>query len=110
MGEMLQMRDLFANTNPTLLTVTLVVSALHMIFEFLAFKNDVEFFQGCDVATLNKYVSVQSILVGVFMQILLLMYLWDESANFLVLITSVASILIDVWKVQRAMKVEWTRL
>lgn len=102
--EQLQMRDLFANTNPYLLVVTLIVSVLHMIFEFLAFKNDVQFWQGCDPAMLNKYMSVQSIVVGIFMQIVLLMYLWDESANFLVLITSLVGIFIDVWKVQRAMQ------
>jgi len=107
---MLQIRDLFANTSPWLLTGTLVVSLLHMVFEVLAFKNDVEFFQGCDAATLNKYVSVQSIAVGIVMQVLLLMYLWDESANLLVLITSVACIVIDMWKVQRAMKLQWSRL
>merc|ERR1712060_251293 len=33
-------------------------------------------------------------------------YLWDESANFLVLLSSIVSILIDVWKVQRAMKLK----
>jgi len=108
--EQLQMRDLFANTNPYLLVVTLIVSVLHMIFEFLAFKNDVQFWQGCDPAMLNKYMSVQSIVVGIFMQIVLLMYLWDESANILVLITSIVGILIDVWKVQRAMKLRWVLL
>jgi len=108
--EQLQMRDLFANTNPYLLVVTLIVSVLHMIFEFLAFKNDVQFWQGCDPAMLNKYMSVQSIVAGIFMQIVLLMYLWDESANFLVLITSVVGILIDVWKVQRAMQLRWMRI
>jgi len=108
--EMLQMRDLFANTNPYLLTVTLVVSVLHMVFEFLAFKNDVQFWQGCDPATLNKYLSVQSILVGVVMQTLLLMYLWDESANFLVLASSLVGIVIDIWKVQRAMEFKWVKV
>merc|ERR1719436_31930 len=108
--EMLQVRDLFANTHPYLLTATLVVSVLHMVFEFLAFKNDVEFFQGCNVETLNKYVSVQSIVVGIFTQIVLLLYLWDESANVLVLGTSLIGIVIDMWKVTRAMKVEWGRL
>merc|ERR1712187_891 len=54
--------------------------------------------------------SVQSILVGVVMQILLLMYLWDESANFLVLASSLVSIVIDMWKVQRAMKLEWVKI
>merc|ERR1712060_195853 len=33
-------------------------------------------------------------------------YLWDESANFLVLLSSIVSILIDVWKVQRAMQLK----
>lgn len=108
--EMLQIRDLFANTSPTLLVTTMVVSVLHIIFEFLAFKNDVIFWQSCSPDTLNKFVSVQSILVGIVMQILLLFYLWDESANIIVLATNIVSILIDVWKVQRAMKLAWTRV
>eukprot|EP00425_Heterocapsa_triquetra_P033231 CAMPEP_0195122258 /NCGR_PEP_ID=MMETSP0448-20130528/126044_1 /TAXON_ID=66468 /ORGANISM="Heterocapsa triquestra, Strain CCMP 448" /LENGTH=548 /DNA_ID=CAMNT_0040159743 /DNA_START=1 /DNA_END=1645 /DNA_ORIENTATION=- len=108
--EMLQMRDLFANTSPWLLTATLVISVLHMVFEILAFKEDVQFFQGCDVETLNKYVSVQSIMVGIVMQILLLLYLWDESANFLVLGSSLVGIVIDAWKVMRAMKFKWVKL
>lgn len=107
--EMLQLRDLFANTSPYLLIATLVVSVLHSIFEVLAFKNDVEFFQGCDTETLTRYVSVQSIAVGIVMQFLLLLYLWDESANFLVLGFNLVGIVIDVWKVQRAMKLAWTR-
>merc|ERR1712032_407547 len=105
--QMLQMRDLFANTNPYLLAGTLIVSVLHIIFEFLAFKNDVQFWGACDPATLSKYVSVKSILVGIVMQVLLLLYLWDESANLLVLLSSVISIIIDVWKVQRAMTLKW---
>jgi len=108
--EMLQMRDLVANTNPTLLIATFVVSILHLLFEFLAFKNDVIFWQGCDPEMLNKFVSVQSIVVGIFMQLLLLLYLWDESANILVLVTNVVAIIIDVWKVGRAMKLSWFKL
>merc|ERR1712113_1291251 len=97
-------RDLFANTNAYLLAMTLLVSFLHMIFEFLAFKNDVQFWNACDPSMLGKYISVQSILIGIFMQIILLAYLWDESANVLVLITSIGQILVDAWKVQRAME------
>jgi hypothetical protein len=108
--EMLQMRDLVANTNPTLLATTFVVSFLHLIFEFLAFKNDVIFWQSCDADALNKFVSVHSIVANIVMQLLLLLYLWDESANILVLITTVATVAVDCWKVQRAMKVVWTKL
>ena len=105
--EMLQMRDLFANTHPYLLTATLVVSVLHIIFEFLAFKNDVAFFSGVDTDTLNTYISIQSIVVGIFCQIVLMLYLWDEQANLLVLGTSAIAVLIDCWKVQRAMTLEF---
>jgi len=108
--EMLQMRDLFANTSPKLLIATFVVSFLHLIFEVLAFKNDVSFWQSCSPDTLNKYMSVQSIVVGIVMQSLLLIYLWDEGSNIIVLITSLAAILIDVWKVQRAMKIAWVKV
>jgi hypothetical protein len=87
--------------------MTLVVSVLHLIFEFLAFKNDVIFFQNCDTESLNKFVYVQSIAVGIFMQAVLLLYLWDEGSNIIVLVTSAVAILIDVWKVQRAMKLTW---
>eukprot|EP00401_Gymnodinium_catenatum_P006400 CAMPEP_0117520048 /NCGR_PEP_ID=MMETSP0784-20121206/32970_1 /TAXON_ID=39447 /ORGANISM="" /LENGTH=541 /DNA_ID=CAMNT_0005316035 /DNA_START=9 /DNA_END=1634 /DNA_ORIENTATION=- len=107
--EMLQIRDLFANTNSYLLLTTLIVSVLHMIFEFLAFKSDVLFFRSCNSDMLNKYVSIRSIAVGIIFQIVLLLYLWDESANIIVLVTSLVSIFIDLWKVQRAMRVTWKR-
>ena len=97
--ETLQMRDLFANTNIYLLGATMVVSFLHIIFEFLAFKNDVAFFSATDSDKLNTYISIQSIIVGVFCQVILCAYLWDESANLLVLGTSVCAILVDCWKV-----------
>jgi hypothetical protein len=82
--EMLQMRDLFANTHPYLLTATIVVSFLHIIFEFLAFKNDVSFFANTDTDKLNTYISIQSIVLGIFCQFVLMLYLYDEQANLLV--------------------------
>ena len=90
-----------------LLTATMVVSLLHLIFEFLAFKNDVAFFNNTDTEKLNQYISIQSIIVGIFCQIILMLYLWDESANLLVLGTSLCAILVDCWKVQRAVKPEF---
>lgn len=104
--EVLQMRDLFANTNGTLLVATMVVSILHMIFEYLAFKNDVEFWRKTKPEELTKYMSVRSVLGGIGCQIVILTYLWDQSANLLVAVTSLIAILIDCWKIQRVMK--WT--
>ena len=35
-------REVLMDTNPWLLAVTGIVSFLHMIFDFLAFKNDIQ--------------------------------------------------------------------
>lgn len=107
--EMLQVRDLFANTSPKLLIFTMLVMVLEIIFEFLAFKSDVEFFGTATPEMLNKFVSVQSIILGIFMQAIVLLYLWEESTNFLVMCFSLVAIFVDVWKVTRAMRIEWTR-
>lgn len=101
---MMQMRDLFANTHPFLLLSTVIVSLLHLIFEFLAVKHDVLFFQACDPADLTKYVSVQSIAVEILMQTLVLLYLLDEGSNLVVCVTCAVAIPVDVWKVCRIMR------
>jgi hypothetical protein len=107
--EISQMRDLFANTCPLLLITTLVISVAHVVLEILAFKSDVTFWQGCDTATLSKYMSVQSIVVGVLMQVMCFLYLLEASANLLVLGSSAASILVDSWKIQRVMMIRWKK-
>lgn len=38
-----KMKRMFLETNPILLTITMLVSLLHSVFDFLAFKNDIEF-------------------------------------------------------------------
>jgi hypothetical protein len=35
------------------------------------------------------------------------LYLWDEEANLLVMATSLCAIFVDVWKVQRAMTMQF---
>ena len=36
-----------------------------------------------------------------------MLYLWDEQANLLVMATSLCAILVDCWKVQRAMSLQF---
>lgn len=43
--EMDQMKSMFLDTNPILLAITFFVSILHSIFDFLAFKNDIDFWK-----------------------------------------------------------------
>ena len=43
-----EIKRIFVETDPTLLAVTGIVSVLHTIFEFLAFKNDISFWSQKD--------------------------------------------------------------
>lgn len=47
-GDMDEMKRMFLETDPILLSVTVIVSLLHTIFEVLAFKNDINFWKTKD--------------------------------------------------------------
>lgn len=70
-GEMFEQEDddqdsikqALLETNPILLGVTVAVSLLHTVFEFLAFKNDIQFWRSRkDLSGL----SVRSVLFNIF--------------------------------------------
>lgn len=102
--ELLAMRDLFANTHPYLLIATMVVSVLHCIFEYLALKSDVVFWQNTDAKTLSSFISLRAVMLEIFCNIVLLIYLYDQDSNFLVLILSACQVLVDCWKLTRVLK------
>ena len=105
-----QMRHLFANTPSLLLATTCIATLLHLVFELLAFKNDVLFYQSCDAESLSRFVSIRSIAVGIVGQFVLLLNLYDEGGNVIVLGFTLISICVDVWKVGRAMRLSTTLL
>ena len=39
---------MYVDTDPILFAVTIAVSCLHILFEMLAFKNDIQFWSGRD--------------------------------------------------------------
>jgi hypothetical protein len=43
-----ELKRIYVETDPILLMVTMVVSALHTVFEFLAFKSDISFWNNKD--------------------------------------------------------------
>jgi len=107
--ETLQVNDLFASKNPYLLGATILVSFLHVLFEILAFKSDVVFWQNTDPETLNRFLSVRSLFIEIVMKVVCALYLVEHSANILVVGATWISIFVDVWKVNRAMKLSWFR-
>lgn len=107
--DVVAMRDLFANTNSYLLLATMIVSVLHMLFEYLALKSDVQFWNKTDAETLKKFVSLRCVVLEILSNIVLLIYLYDQDSNVLLLVLSACQILVDCWKLTRVIKVTFQR-
>ncbi|CAN0372993.1 unnamed protein product [Discosporangium mesarthrocarpum] len=86
-------RRLISDTNVYLLAVTMLASTLHLLFEFLAFKSDVEFWRK------NKSLaglSVRTLFMEVFFQTVIFLSLVEEGASLLVTVPAAAGVLIQV--------------
>jgi len=92
-------RRLISDTSVYLLTVTLLASVLHLLFEFLAFKSDINFWQA------NKSLaglSVRTLFIDLVSQLVILLYLADLDTSLLVTVPSGFGLVIQLWKCQRA--------
>lgn len=97
-SEIEMIKEIFLDTNPILLGITIVVSVLHMILETLAFGSDIAHYRKKKD---NVGISVRTILSNVFMQAVIFLYLVDNSQNtsWMILGTQGVGILIELWKV-----------
>lgn len=97
-SEIEMIKEIFLDTNPILLGITIFVSIAHMILETLAFGSDIAHYRKKKD---NVGISVRSILANVFMQTIIFLYLVDNSQNtsWMILGTQGVGILIELWKV-----------
>ncbi|KAJ4306540.1 hypothetical protein N0V88_001344 [Collariella sp. IMI 366227] len=97
-SEIEMIKEIFLDTNPILLTITIVVSIVHMILETLAFGSDIAHYRKKKD---NVGISVRSILANVFMQTVIFLYLVDQSQNtsWMILGSQAVGIVIELWKV-----------
>jgi len=96
--EIEMIKEIILDTNPILLSVTVLVSIAHLILEFLAFGSDIAHYRKKKD---NVGISVRSILANVFMQTVIFLYLVDNSQNtsWMILGSQGVGILIEFWKV-----------
>lgn len=108
-SDMDEAKRMFLETNPVLLGTTILVSCLHSVFEMLAFKNDIAFWKKKSNST---GISVRTLLVNIFFQIVIFLYLFDNSqeTSWMILISQGFGLLLEIWKVFKALKYElvWT--
>nr|CAD1836923.1 unnamed protein product [Ananas comosus var. bracteatus] len=105
-GETDELKRVFLEGNPYLLVVTMVVSLLHSVFDFLAFKNDIQFWNK------NKSMeglSAKSVVVSFICQLVVFLYLLDNETSWMILASSGVGCCIEFWKIGKAMHIEIDR-
>lgn len=100
------LKKIFLEGNPYLLAVTTVVSLLHTIFDFLAFKNDISFWKN---RKSMEGLSSRSVVVNAVCQVVIFMYLCDNETSWTILISSGVGTAIEIWKVTRALDVSFEK-
>ncbi|BHF60218.1 Cleft lip and palate associated transmembrane protein 1 [Sparganum proliferum] len=98
-------RSLFTDTNIYLLMTTVIVSVLHLFFDFLAFKNDIQFWR---LAENTAGLSIRTIIWRCLSTSIIFLYLFEERSSLLILVPSGISVLIEYWKLMRMTKVTLT--
>ncbi|KAJ0405328.1 hypothetical protein ATCC90586_008141 [Pythium insidiosum] len=93
------MRAMIAETNPYLLAVTMTVSLLHILFDWLAFKNDISDWRQRRSAKEMVGVSLRAMIISLVSQFIICLYLMEEKATLLIVAPSVISLVLLVWKI-----------
>ena len=95
---------MFLETSLWLIILTFVISILHSVFDFLAFKNDIQFWrQKQDM----KGMSVKGILINSVFQVIIFFYLMDNETSYVILASVGVGALIELWKLTRVFEVTW---
>ncbi|WAQ93365.1 hypothetical protein PtA15_18A425 [Puccinia triticina] len=105
-AELDEIKRMFVETASWLLITTFLVSALHAVFEFLAFSSDVSHWR-------NKKelvgVSLRTILSNIFVQVVVLLYLLDnsEGTSWIILLGQGTGVVIEAWKITKAVDINF---
>ncbi|KXS13023.1 cleft lip and palate transmembrane 1 [Gonapodya prolifera JEL478] len=102
-SEIDEIKRMLIETNPILLGITMVVTALHSVFDMLAFKNDIQFWRARkDLEGL----SLRTIVSNIVVQVIIFLYLLDNETSWVVIMSSGMGAAIEIWKVHKAVEVE----
>ncbi|CAG9132409.1 unnamed protein product [Plutella xylostella] len=85
-------KGIFADTNLYLLSATVLIASIHLLFDFLAFKNDVSFWRR---ARSLAGLSARSVLWRGGSQLVVLLFLLDERSSALLLLPAAVSAAIE---------------
>ena len=101
------MKRMLLENNPIFLGITTFVSLLHTVFDMLAFKSDIGFWSKNESM---KGLSARTIVINCSCQIIIFLYLLNNDTSYLILFSTGLGLLIELWKVTKACKVEFVLL
>lgn len=101
-----QLKELLTETAPWLLLLTLLVTLLHSLFDFLAFKADVQFWRGRKDGDIEG-ISFRTLVINIACQSVIFLYLLDQGSSRIILISALASLAIDLWKLEKIVEFTW---
>nr|KAG5707486.1 hypothetical protein BaRGS_011990 [Batillaria attramentaria] len=101
-----EIKGIFADTNFYFLLLTFAVAAFHLLFDFLAFKNDIQYWKQRETMV---GLSSRGVVWRCIQTIIIFFYLLDEDTSLLVTIPAGISTLIEMWKVTKVYKLKVTR-
>ncbi|KAM6375410.1 lipid scramblase CLPTM1L isoform 4-T6 [Alca torda] len=104
-----EVKGIFVDTNLYFLALTFFVAAFHLLFDFLAFKNDISFWKK---KRSMIGMSTKAVLWRCFSTVVIFLFLLDEQTSLLVLIPAGIGAVIELWKVKKALKmtIKWQGL
>lgn len=97
------LKETMLETSVVLLALTIVVSITHSVFEFLAFKNDIQFWRN---RRSLEGLSVRSVFFNVFQSTVVMLYVWDNDTNFMIKISVAIGLVIELWKIKQVVNIE----
>ncbi|XP_041375751.1 cleft lip and palate transmembrane protein 1-like protein [Gigantopelta aegis] len=97
-----EIKGIFADTNFYFLLLTFAVAAFHLLFDFLAFKNEITYWKRRKTMV---GLSTRAVIWRCISTIIIFFYLMDEKTSLLILIPAGIAGVIEIWKVKKALKV-----
>ncbi|KAL7015481.1 hypothetical protein ACKWTF_016474 [Chironomus riparius] len=98
-----EVKEIFAEANLYLLLGTVFIGSIHTLFDFLSFKNDVNFWR-----KKKNYagLSVRTTIWRAFSTIIIFFYLMDEKSSLLILVPTGIGALIELWKCKKILHMD----
>lgn len=96
-----EVKGIFMDTNFALLMATFLISLVHLLFDALAFKNDIQFWRAR--RTLIG-LSLSTVVWRCVSTVIIFFYLLNEGTSLLVTVPCGCSVLIELWKCSKATK------